>query len=431
MLKKKWFVLIILIIPIVVGASMLGSMFGEDTVEYQFTEISRGNIENTISSSGSLTPVTTVDIGTQVSGTIAKVYVDFNDIVRKGQLLAVLDTALLKAAVLDAQAGLEVAEAQLEEALLNYNSSQPLYERKLISETEYIPIKLNVDIKRAALKSAQAGLERAQQNLDYAVIRSPINGIVIAKDVEEGQTVAASFSTPTLFQIAENLEQMEIMAEVDESDIGLIRVGQPVRFEVQAYSDKTFEGTVKQIRLQPQTVSNVVNYTVVVSAENADNLLLPGMTATVDFIIQQINDVLIVSKSALRYMPSEKEIQQARQRMHQKMMASREQTRQIDQGKGFEPEEGLKGSGDDGLPEDMAFLWYLDDNGSLAMEPVQTGASDDTNIEILRSRSLTEGKKVISGSGTSNSQSRSSSSDMRGMGRALSGGPPRGGPPPP
>ena len=230
------------------------------TDEYQLAAVVRGDLESTISSTGTLNPVTTVDVGTQVSGTIDSVFVDYNDNVRQGQLLAVLDTSLLKLMVFDAEAGLARTEAQLEQARSDYNRNDELFQRKMISEAEFLPFKVSLRSQEASAQSAEAALERARQNLSYAVIRSPINGTVIVRNVEAGQTVASSFSTPTLFRIAEDLSRMQILAEVDESDIGLIKAGQQVRFEVQTYSDKTFTGTVTQVRLQPQTVSNVVTY---------------------------------------------------------------------------------------------------------------------------------------------------------------------------
>ncbi|MCK5119980.1 MAG: efflux RND transporter periplasmic adaptor subunit, partial [Candidatus Latescibacteria bacterium] len=290
----------------IIGILVIVSLFGvgihyfragngaKEEGPYQFAEITRGDLENLVSSTGTLKAVSTVEIGTQVSGTIDRIDVDFNDAVRKGQVLAVLDTALLKVAVLDAQAGVARAQAQHEQARAEYERNRALFEKGHLSEKEFLPIRINVRITGAAVQSAKASLERAQINMNHATIRSPIHGTVIQRNVEPGQTVAASFSTPTLFIIAEDLSQMEIYAAVDESDIGQIKEGQSVRFEVQAYLDETFSGTVRQIRLQPAISENVVNYTVVVDAANEENLLLPGMTATVDFVVEARKAVLLI-----------------------------------------------------------------------------------------------------------------------------------------
>lgn len=380
----------------VIGGVLLNSGRGSARGQFQFAEITRGDLESTISSSGALSPVTTVQVGTQVSGTIDRIYADFNDQVKKGQLVAVLDTLLLKVAVLDARAALERTEAQLEEALANYNRNKQLFEDQLISEAEFLPFQIALKIQQAALKSAQAALQRAERNLQYAYIYSPINGTVIQRNVEAGQTVAASLSAPTLFEIAEDLSKMEILAEVDESDIGLIKEGQPVRFDVQAYPDKQFQGTVRQIRLKPETVSNVVIYTVVVNAANDENLLLPGMTATIDFVIEQKKDVLLIPNAALRFQASEKMLAEFRERRQKELAALpdsvREQrTGQMGGGRGSANRQG----GNNRPASDFKQVWYLDDSGQPAMEPVRIGMSDGTNTEILRSRNLKEGTKVI------------------------------------
>ncbi len=270
---------------------------------FQVAEVHRGTLETLVSSTGTLAAVETVDVGTQVSGTISRLAVDFNDRVKKGQVLAVLDPALFQAAVAEAEATVQKARAQLAQAEDEFRRNKPLLEQGFISEQDFLPYQTGVATAKADLASAQAGLKRAQTNLSYAVIRSPIKGIIIARNVDAGQTVAASFNTPTLFVIAKDLANMQIEATVDESDIGQIRQGQAVRFTVQAYPDRTFTGKVTQIRLQPQTISNVVNYTVIIQAENARGLLLPGMTATVDFVVAQVKNALLVPNAALRFQP--------------------------------------------------------------------------------------------------------------------------------
>ena len=272
---------------------------------FQSARVHQGTLETLISSTGTLAAVETVDVGTQVSGTIARLAVDYNDRVKKGQVLAELDPSLFRAAVGDAEATVLKAKAQQAKAEDDYRRNKPLFDKGYLSEQEFLPIRTSVATSRADVASAQAGLDRARTNLAYAVIRSPIDGIIIARNVDAGQTVAASFNTPTLFVIARDLSHMQIEATVDESDIGQIRQGQSVRFTVQAYPDKTFLGEVTQIRLQPKTISNVVNYTVIVQAENNQGLLLPGMTATVDFLVARVADALLVPNAALRFEPPE------------------------------------------------------------------------------------------------------------------------------
>jgi HlyD family secretion protein len=401
---SRKFLIIFGIILILIIAYILYSQFKtEDKLNnYNFAEVKRGNIEFTISSTGSLSPVTTVDVGTQVSGIIDSVYVDFNDKVRAGHILAVLDTFLLKTVILDAESGLERAEAQLEEAQADYERNLSLFEQGLIPESTMLPYRINLKTQKANLKSAQATLQRAQRNLKYAVITSPIKGTVIARNVEAGQTVAASFSTPTLFQIAEDLSHMEILVDVDESDIGEIKEGQKARFSVQAFPDMVFSGKVKQIRLQPKTVSNVVTYTVVVEASNEENLLLPGMTATVDFVIAHREDALLVPNTALRFKPSEEllaEFRQSGSKGHKapadsnRMASTKSQSRasgEIDRKEKFE-------NLDSRSSPEQNLLWFLNDKGKLKAEVVKIGITDGTNTEIIRATAIKEGMRVITG----------------------------------
>ena len=427
-MRKKLIVIIILIA--IAGTAFGYYVFGQSgktSSQFKTTEITRGNLENTISASGTLSPVTTVEIGTQVSGTIAEVFVDFNDEVTEGQLLAVLDTVVLKSSILDAEANLEKASAQLEQAQVEHEKYLSLYEKNLISELEYLPYKIALKSQNASLKSAQSALERAERNLGYAFIKSPINGTVIQKSVEAGQTVAASLSTPTLFIIAENLERMEILAAVDESDIGEIKKGQAVRFEVQAYSDKEFTGTVTQIRLQPETVSNVVTYTVVVDAANENDLLLPGMTASIEFIIESRENVLLVPNSALKFQPSEeiaaKFFEQRRHKFDSLPDSVKEHraNRRANMNRSSQSGEN-PGRGND---SDRGQLWYYDVEGNLAMAPVRVGMSDGKNTEIVMSRDLDEGSVIISGFASATDIARSNQSSSRMRSPMRGGRPPR------
>ena len=266
--------------------------------------VSRGTLQRTVSSTGTVAAVETVDVGTEVSGTVAKVLVDYNDRVAKGQVLAILKPNLLAAAVAEANGNVDQAAAGLKQAKEDLERNRPLFAKGYLSAQEFLPYQTGLDKAAAALASARAGLERAKTNLENATIRSPIAGTVIQRAVDAGQTVAASLNTPTLFVIAKDLAKMQIEAAVDETDIGQIRPGQKVRFTVQSYPDQTFSGTVRQVRLQPTTVQNVVTYTVIVTADNEKGLLLPGMTATLDFIVEQVDNTLLVPNAALRFRPS-------------------------------------------------------------------------------------------------------------------------------
>lgn len=384
---------------------------GETSEKYRFVEIKRGNIERTISATGTLSALHTVEVGTQVSGRIAHLYADYNDIVKKGQLLAVLDTSLLEATLTDAEASYERAKAQLEKAEDDYKQSLALYKKGIITKSEFITAKTNYEIQKAALKSAEAALKRAKRNLTYAYIRSPIDGIVVARNVEEGQTVAASFQAPTLFVIAEDLSKMRILAYVDESDIGQIKKGQKVRFTVEAYPDKMFHGVVKQIWLQPETIQNVVNYTVVIEADNPEKILLPGMTATIDFIIEKKDNVLLVPNTALRFSPSKEAMEKAIKRFREKIAKKMKE-------KGLSPRKlPFAGRNDafSGNNIKRGRLWYLDKNGHLTFTFVQLGATDGHVTEIIRGREIKEGMKVISGilTGKEGSSSRRVPSTFR------------------
>ena len=267
----------------------------------QTEKVARGAMEVTVACTGSLRAVGTVEVGTEVSGTIGKVLVDYNDRVRKGQVLAELDQELFESAEAEAKATVMGSEALYRQALSEFRRNQPLHDQGHLSDQEFLEYQTSLATTLANLQSGQAALAKAQTNLRKAHILSPIDGTVIEREIEVGQTVAASYSTPTLFVLAEDLARMEIEADVDESDIGQIRQGQKVRFTVQAYPDQVFDGQVSQIRLNPTEESNVVTYTVVVEAANQGGKLLPGMTATADFVVEQVEDALLVSNAALQY----------------------------------------------------------------------------------------------------------------------------------
>ncbi|MGB3209270.1 MAG: efflux RND transporter periplasmic adaptor subunit [Desulforhopalus sp.] len=321
----------------------------------KFTQIRQGNFELTVASTGTMAAVETVEIGTQVSGTIDEIRVDYNDTVKKGDILAVLDQSLFKVAIQNAKAGLLKAQAELKQAEDEYKRNKPLYEKGYLSEQEFLPIETEVTTLKASLLSAEATLQQAEIDLEHTVISSPIDGTVIDRSVDAGQTVAASLSTPTLFLVARDLSQMQIETNVDETDIGQIQKGQQVRFSVQSYSDQTFTGTVRQIRMQPETVDNVVTYTVIVEAANESGLLLPGMTATVDFIVYDVPNALLVPVSAVQFNPG-------------------------------------MGEGE----KDGSQLFCQDNEGRLKGVPVDLGRSDDL-VTVVSGKGIAEGLQVAIG----------------------------------
>jgi len=352
---------------------------------FEFVSVERGGIENVVSSTGTIEAVNTVEVGTQVSGIIEHIYVDFNSRVTRNQILAVLDTLTLASRVREEEANVIKNQAYYEQAMSEYNRNKPLFQKGFISEKEFVPIKTDLEVKRASVQMAQVSLERAKINLQYAEIRSPIDGVIIDRSVDPGQTVAASFQTPTLFIVAEDLSKMQILADVDESDIGQIEVGQEVRFTVQSYMDEVFYGNVKQIRLQPETISNVVNYTVVIDASNENGMLLPGMTATIDFIVESVENVLLIPNTALRFEPTEEMILAFREKMQA--------------GKGNNA--GMGGNSTrmrgDTPPKDMTRLWFVDENNNVSMRPVRTGATDGVKTEVITGQGIDEGMSFISG----------------------------------
>ncbi len=392
MKKRVVITIVILIFALIVFKALKLSGMRESMAEFKTEEITRGDLQKTVSSTGTINAVRTVEAGTQVSGIIDKLYVDFNDQVKKGQLLAVLDTVLLKTSLIDAKANVEKATAQLDQAEADLKRNEPLFKKGLISEAEFTPVQVKVKTQQATLKSAESALVRAKRNLEYAFIESPINGTVIQRSVEQGQTVAATLQAPVLFIIAEDLSKMEIHANVDESDIGQIKDGQKVQFEVQAYPDNIFSGEVKQIRLQPTTIQNVVNYTVIVDAVNDEYLLLPGMTATVDFIINEVEKALLIPNAALRFKPSD----------------------EMKNGKGAE--NNLSNNEKDGVS-----IWCLDQNEKPTQKIIHTGVSNGKKTEIVQSEYLEDGMKVITRFIESESKKEKNSNKSRGF---EGGGPP-------
>ena len=289
----------VLLVAIVVGCK------DEQKVSFQTARVERGDIQNSITATGTIEPVTSVTVGTQVSGIVSHLYVDYNSVVKKGQVIAELDKTNLISELRTAQANLSSAQSTLNYEQANYNRYKTLYDKGLVSADEYESARLSYLKARESVTTSNQSVQKAQTNLGYATITSPIDGVVLSKSVEEGQTVAASFNTPELFTIAQDLTNMRVIADIDEADIGGVREGQRVSFTVDAFPEDHFEGYVTQVRQQATTESNVVTYEVVISAPNNDLKLKPGLTANVTIYTLEKNGVLIVPAKALRFMPNE------------------------------------------------------------------------------------------------------------------------------
>ena len=287
-----------------IGIAIYLKFYSDAQAQYRTESVEKGDVSQTVSANGTLNPVTLVSVGTQVSGTVRKLFVDFNSKVQKGEILLELDDALLAAQLKQSEANVQNAQASLELATSNEKRTRDLFALEYVSQQD---LDTSIQAKKSAeaqLLLARAQLEKDRANLSYSVIRSPVSGVVVDREVDVGQTVAASLQTPTLFKIAQDLSKMQIDSNFAEADIGGIQVGQPVRFTVDAFADQHFKGVVKQIRLNPTTVSNVVTYDVVVNVDNPEKILLPGMTAYVNIAVAERKDVLLVPNAALRYKPA-------------------------------------------------------------------------------------------------------------------------------
>lgn len=274
-------------------------------ISFQTEKVTRNSMTDVVVATGTVEPVTKVDVGTQVSGIIDRIYVDYNSVEKKGQLIAEMDKVTLQAELESQEAHLANAKAEYEYQQKNYARSKVLFEKQLISDSDYEEATYNYEKAKSTYEKSKADIVKVRRNLGYAVITSPIDGVVISREVEEGQTVAAGFETPTLFTIAKDLTEMQVIADVDEADIGEIREGQRVTFTVDAYRNDAFEGVVTQVRLEATVESNVVTYEVVISAPNPDLKLKPGLTATVSIYTLEKNNVLTIPPKALKFMPDQ------------------------------------------------------------------------------------------------------------------------------
>ena len=312
-MKTKKIILIAVAVVVVAGAGIwfFAGSPAKHKVTYATANVSKGDISNSVTATGTIEPVTEVEVGTQVSGIIDKIYVDYNSTVTKGQLIAEMDRATLQSELASQQATYDGAKAEYEYQKKNYERSKGLHEKSLISDTDFEQALYNYQKAKSSYDSSKASLAKAERNLSYATITSPIDGVVISRDVEAGQTVASGFETPTLFTIAADLTQMQVVADVDEADIGGVEEGQRASFTVDAYPNDTFDGVVTQIRLgdasstssTSSSSSTVVTYEVVISAHNPDQKLKPRLTANVTIYILDKKDVLSVPNKALRFVP--------------------------------------------------------------------------------------------------------------------------------
>jgi HlyD family secretion protein len=303
-MKRKLIISVAVVLVLVVVSYFMFSRGGTPRYDFRFDQVSKGDITTTVMATGNINAVVSVDVGTQVSGIISKLYADFNSIVKEGQVIAQIDSTFLVQAVHDAEANLARAQAQLAESKRALDRERVLVEKRLDPQINLDAALTTFESNDAALKQANASLERAKINLAYSTIYAPIDGVVINRQVNVGQTVAASFSSPTLYTIVNDLRKMQVLATIGEVDIGGISVGQQATFTVDAYPDETFKGIVSQIRLAPVTVQNVVNYTVVIAVNNDRLKLMPGMTANVNVLVASASDVLRVPNMALRFQPS-------------------------------------------------------------------------------------------------------------------------------
>lgn len=391
---------------IVVLAGVAGWMFfGKKkaaSVEYRTAMIEKGDIQVTVRASGTLQAVTTVQVGTQVSGIIKKIYVDFNTVVKEGQVIAVLDTILLAQAVEDARASLKKSDIQVNQSKRDFERTKLLFEQKVMAQADYDLALTTYETAVANSISAQSALNRSKINLRYATIIAPISGVVVSRAVDVGQTVASSFSTPTMFTIANDLTKMQVEANIDEGDIGKILVDQTVKFTVDAYPDMTFDGIVRQVRLQPVVTQNVVNYTVIIDVPNPDLKLLPGMTANITVMVKEEKDILKVPSTALRFSPPQEYIDAVEKNLPDSVKKKREMwAKQRGQGgqggpggQGDRGTSGQGGPGGQGGRRSGSFgqIW-IKVGDSLQPKRVRIGVTDGLNTEVRGK--IEEGMEVV------------------------------------
>lgn len=367
--------------------------------EWKTAKVEKGDLRVTVTATGTLNAVTTVQVGTQVSGIINKIFVDFNSVVKEGQVIALLDTTYLAQAVEDASASLQRTEIAVTQTRREYERTKTLFDQKVMAQADYDLALSAYETAVTNARSARAALNRARINLRYATIQAPIAGVVVSRAVDVGQTVAASFNTPTLFTIANDLTKMQVQASVDEADIGKIKVGQEVTFTVDAYDDQTFSGMVRQVRLQPVVLQNVVNYTVIVDVPNPDMKLLPGMTASITVMVEELKDILKIPASALKFTPPQEYLAELEKKLPDSLKQQREKWARNQQGgtPGGMPGSG-RGPGGSAMGEgrpNIGRVWVVD-GADLKQVRVRIGPSDGSSTEV-RGRNIREGDVVVTG----------------------------------
>lgn len=367
LLKKKP-IIIAAILLIIIGVFWVKGCKKGKAAAYRIENPKRARIVQTVEASGTINPVTQTSVGTQISGRVEQIFVDYNSQIKKGQLLAVIDPSTYKSNVVQQEANLQKLESVYKNAKRNYERYKKLYSQDLVAKSELDNAEMDYMSANAQVVQGRASLDKAKIDLSYTNVVSPVDGIVISKEVELGQTVAASYQTPTLFLVAEDLTKMQIEVNISEADISKIKEGQKVNFNIDAYSDKNFQGFVSQVRNAATTISNVVTYTVVVSVDNSDMLLKPGMTANVAIITAEANDALSVPNQALRFVPPD----------NAKIAGSKDGQRK-----------NFKGQG----------LWRQNKDGSIFITEVKTGITDGNRTEII-SDEITENTPVIVATGT-------------------------------
>lgn len=359
--KKKTLVIVAVAAIAALAVWLLSGGKKEEKITFDTAAVAPANIMNSITATGTIEPVTSVTVGTQVSGIVSKLFVDYNSVVKKGQVIAELDKTNLMSQLNTAKTQLATAQSQLNYQTANYKRYKTLFEKGLVAADDFDNAKLSYTQAKEQVASAKEEVQRAQTNLGYATITSPIDGVVLSKSVEEGQTVAASFSTPELFTIAQDLTNMQVVADVDEADIGDVKEGERVTFTVDAYPDDTFEGEVKQVRQEATTTNNVVTYEVVISAPNADLKLKPGLTANVTIYTAERKGVLSVPSKALRFTP-------------QKETVGKMKIMDVANAKNK--------------------VWTIEGN-SIVAHKVNIGMTDGTNTQIVGG--IAEGTKIVTG----------------------------------
>ncbi|MBE3124216.1 MAG: efflux RND transporter periplasmic adaptor subunit [Acidobacteria bacterium] len=455
---KKKVIWIIVALVIVTGAILGLTVFRngkKGEVKYKTEALGRGDIEALVVTSGTLNPIEIVDVGAQVSGKIEKLFADFNSPVTKGQIVAELDQEPLKMKIDQNEANYRSRLASLERSKVSLGQAEKGYERAKAlsakallsteeteaSEAAYLGAKSDLISAEASLAQAKSTLDLSKVDLAYAVIRAPVDGVIITRKVNVGQTLQSTYAAPVLFQVATDLTKMKVECSVDESDIGKVKEGQKVRFTVEAYPTENFNGVVQQVRFSPETVQNVVTYTTIVNVENPEKKLLPGMTATVSIIVGEAKNVLRVSNAALRFTPnlSPEELAKMAQEMRDRMMAQR-------QAQGGQPGAGAPGAAtagagagaqptgqggqvafnrQGGMPggaegqagrvrQQAPRVWIMDKDGKLKMSFLRTGVSDTSYSEILRGE-LKEGDVVITGTETAATRAAANQPQMNQM----------------